>query len=94
MDIRYAARQERSKTKVNDFKLWAERRLTPLPGKSELAKAFRYGLSRWPSFCLFLEDSRVAMENNAAVRALRPIRIGRKNSYDRLSMARTHKSIH
>jgi transposase len=78
-DIRYTARQERSKTKVDDFKVWAERQLTRLPGKSELAKAFRYGLSRWPSFCLFLEDGRVAMDNNAAERALRPIGIGRKN---------------
>ncbi|WP_245452179.1 IS66 family transposase, partial [Mesorhizobium waimense] len=42
-------------------------------GKGDLAKAFRYGLSRWSSFCLFLEDGRVAMDNNAAERALRPI---------------------
>lgn len=78
-DIRCAARQARAKPKVDDFKVWAERQLTRLPGKSELAKAFRYGLSRWPSFCLFLEDGRVAMDNNAAERALRPIGIGRKN---------------
>ncbi|RVO59727.1 transposase domain-containing protein, partial [Sinorhizobium meliloti] len=32
----------------------------------------------WHSFCLFLEDGRVAMDNNAAERALRPIGIGRK----------------
>lgn len=50
-----------------------------MPGKSQLAKAFRYGLSRWPSFCLFLDDGRVAMDNNAAERALRPIGIGWKN---------------
>ena len=37
------------------------------------------GLGRWPSFCLFLEDGRVAIDNNAAERALRPIGIGRKN---------------
>lgn len=78
-DIRCAARQARAKPKVDDFKVWAERQLTRLPGKSELAKAFRYGLSRWPSFCLFLEDGRVAIDNNAAERALRPIGIGRKN---------------
>ncbi len=59
---------------------WAQGQLTRIPGKSDLAKALRYGLSRWPSLCLFLEDRRVAMDNNAAERALRPIDIGRKNS--------------
>ena len=50
-----------------------------IPGKGDLAKAFRYGLSRWSAFCLFLEDGRVAIDNNSAERALRPIGIGRKN---------------
>lgn len=78
-DIRLAARQRHSKAKVEAFRVWIEAQLTRIPGKSDLAKAFRYGLSRWPSFCLFLEDGRVAMDNNAAERALRPIGIGRKN---------------
>ncbi|MFZ7094511.1 IS66 family transposase [Primorskyibacter sp. 2E233] len=78
-DTRLAARQKSSKPKVDAFKLWAEHQLTRIPGKSDLAKAFRYGLSRWPSFCLFLTDGRVAIDNNAAERAMRPIGIGRKN---------------
>jgi len=53
--------------------------LTRIPGKGDLAGAFRYGLSRWSSFCLFLEDSRVAIDNNAAELALRPIGVGRRN---------------
>ena len=78
-DVRLAARQKRSKAKVEALRIWAEAQLTRIPGKGDLAKAFHYGLSRWPSFCLFLEDGRVAMDNNAAERALRPIGIGRKN---------------
>ena len=50
-----------------------------IPGKSDLAKAFRYGLSRQEAFSLFLTDGRVAIDNNPAERALRPIGIGRKN---------------
>ena len=50
-----------------------------IPGKSDLAKAFRYCQSRQASFCLFLDDGRIAIDNNAAERALRPIGIGRKN---------------
>lgn len=77
--IRLAARQKHSKAKVEALRVWAEAQLTRIPGKGDLARAFRYGLSRWSSFCLFLEDGRVAMDNNAAERALRPIGIGRKN---------------
>ena len=78
-DVRRAVRQERSKPKVDAFRAWAEQQLTRIPGKGDLARAFRYGLSRWPAFCLFLGDGRVAIDNNPAERALRPIGIGRKN---------------
>ncbi len=78
-EIRLAARQTHSKRKVEAFRAWAEQQLTRIPGKGDLAKAFRYGLSRWSSFCLFLEDGRVGIDNNPAERALRPIGIGRKN---------------
>ena len=76
---RFAVRQARSKPKVEAFRKWAERQVTRIPGKSDLAKAFRYGLSRWPSFCLFLDDGRVAIDNNAAERGMRPIGVGRRN---------------
>lgn len=72
-EIRLAARQKQSKPKAEAFRLWAEAQLTRIPGKGDLAAAFRYGLSRWSSLCLFLEDGRVAIDNNAAERALRPI---------------------
>jgi hypothetical protein len=39
----------------------------------------RYALKRWDAFTLFLEDGRVAIDNNPAERAIRPVAIGRKN---------------
>jgi transposase len=78
-DLRLAARQKLSKPKVDAFFAWPEQQLLRIPGKGDLAKAFRYGLSRQTPFCLFLEDGRVAIDNNPAERALRPIGIGRKN---------------
>ena len=78
-DIRLAARQKHSAPKVTAFFAWAEQQLALIPGKGDLAKAFRYGLSRRASFSLFLENGRVAIDNNPAERALRPIGIGRKN---------------
>ncbi len=76
---RHAIRQDRSKPKVDAFKAWAETQLGRIPGKSDLAKAFRYALKRWLSFTLFLDDGRVAIDNNPAERAIKPVVIGRKN---------------
>jgi transposase len=78
-DIRLAARQKHSAPKVDAFFAWSETQLTRLPGKGDLARAFRYGLARRASFSLLLSDGRVAIDNNPAERALRPIGIGRKN---------------
>jgi transposase len=78
-DERHAVRQQQTKPKVEAFRAWAEAQLARIPGKSDLAKAFRYGLSRWSSFTLFLEDGRVAIDNNAAERGMRPIGVGRRN---------------
>ncbi len=78
-DERLAIRQQKAKPKVDAFHAWAEAQLARIPGKSDLAKAFRYGLSRWASFTLFLDDGRVAIDNNAAERGMRPIGVGRRN---------------
>ncbi len=78
-EVRHAARQQHSRPMVDAFKAWAEAQLLRIPGKSDLAKAIRYGLSRWLSFELFLDDGRVSIDNNPAERAMRPIGIGRKN---------------
>lgn len=76
---RHAVRQEHSRPRVEAFRIWAEEQLRHISGKSDLARAFRYALNRWSSFCLFLSDGRVAIDNNPAERAMRPIGIGRKN---------------
>ena len=39
----------------------------------------RYFLKRVEAFSLFLEDGRVAIDNNPAEQAIRPISMGRKN---------------
>jgi hypothetical protein len=78
-DVRHAARQKLSQPKVTAFFAWSEQQILRIPGKGVLAKAFRYGLSRQDAFSLFLSDGRVAIDNNPAERALRPIGIGRKN---------------
>jgi transposase len=78
-DVRRAVRQELSKPKFEALHTWAEKQLTRISTKGDLARAFRYGLGRWPAFSLFLDDGRVAIDNNAAERAVRPICLGKKN---------------
>lgn len=78
-EMRRQVRQNHSRPLVDAFRTWCETHLTRIPGKGDLADAMRYALNRWPAFTLFLEDGRVAIDNNAAERAIRPIVIGRKN---------------
>ncbi len=76
---RLAVRQEKSRPRVTVFHTWCDTQLARIPGKGELAKAIRYALNRWTAFTLFLEDGRVAIDNNPAERAIRPVCVGRKN---------------
>jgi len=76
---RVAVRQEHGRPRVEAFRAWCEDQLGRIPGKGDLAKAMRYALRRWPSFTLFLDDGRVAIDNNPAERAIRPVALGRRN---------------
>ncbi len=78
-DVRRAVRQELSKPKLEALHTWAQKQLTRISTKGDLAKAFCYALGRWHAFSLFLDDGRVAIGNNAAKRAVRPICLGKKN---------------
>lgn len=72
-------RQRHSLPEVDAFRAWCENQLSRIPGKGDLAKAMRYALNRWPAFTLFLDNDRVAIDNNPAERAIRPVAIGRRN---------------
>ena len=49
LDERLAVRQTKSKPLAAAFKAWLEQQLPKISGKSDLARAIRYGLSRWQS---------------------------------------------
>ena len=78
-DQRLQVRNDESRPRADALHEWMDNQLPCLPGKGDLAKAMRYALTRWPSFTLFLEDGRVAIDNNPAERAVKPVVIGRKN---------------
>ena len=62
-----------------DLRRWFEQTLGRISGKSGLAAAIRYALSRWDALTLVLRDGRACLDNNAAERAMRPMTLGRKN---------------
>jgi transposase len=78
-EARLAVRQAQSAPLFSDLRTWLEMTLSRISGKSELAGAIRYMLTRWNALTLVLHDGRACMDNNAAERAMRPIPLGRKN---------------
>ena len=76
---RRTVRQERSKPIVADLEAYMREQLQRLSPKTDLAKAIRYMLTRWPSFTRFLDDGRICLSNNAAERAVRCVAVGRRN---------------
>lgn len=78
-DERRRLRQQQTAPLIAALKVWLESTLPKISGKSELAKAIRYALSRWPALCCHLKDGRVEIDNNAAERSIRGIALGRKN---------------
>jgi transposase len=78
-EARHALRQEQAASLVEEFRAWMdEAALTVLP-KGPLGIAIRYAQNQWRALTRYLEDGRLAISNNAAERALRPIAVGRKN---------------
>lgn len=75
--LRYEQRLERSKPVLDEFKDWLDRQ-TVLP-KSALGKAIHYVLNHWQALTHYLLDGGLAIDNNAAERAIRPLAVGRKN---------------
>ena len=45
---------------------WLREKLSLISQKTKLAEAIRYALSRWAGLCLFLEDGRIEIDNNAS----------------------------
>ena len=77
---RVAARQETAAAIVADlFELW-EKALPRISGKSKLAEAIRYAISRRLTLERFLNDGRIEIDSNIVERAIRPQTITRKNS--------------
>ena len=76
---RLAVRQSEAVSRLAELKAFLETALNQISGKSTLARAIRYSLSRWDALTRYTTDGRLQICNNAAERAIRPLALGRKN---------------
>jgi transposase len=78
-DARLAGRTAQSAALFTALRQWLQKTQARISGKSDLAAAIRYTLSRWDALTLVLRDGRACIDNNAAERSMRPMALGRKN---------------
>ena len=76
---RVAIRQEKAKPVFDDLEAWLHAQLPKISGKSPLARAIRYALSRMPKTRPYLDNGFLELDNNTCERAVKPVALGRKN---------------
>ena len=76
---RTVLRMERSRPALDTLQRWLVRTLASEPPSSELAKAAGYLFNQWTALTRFLDDGRLALDNNLCERQIRDIALGRKN---------------
>jgi transposase len=75
----YQMRQSRAKPILDDFHQWLTKKSVQTPPKGLLGKAVSYALKQWDRLIGYIEDGRLAPDNNGAENAIRPFVVGRKN---------------
>ena len=78
-DERGRLRQAQARPILDDLEAWMQAQLRKISGKSELAKAIRYGLTRMKKLRPYLDHGFLEADNNSAERSMRCVALGRKN---------------
>ena len=76
---RVVIRQEKAMPIFDNLETWLHAQLPKISGKSPLAKAIRYALTRMPKTRHYLDNGFLELDNNTCERAVKPVAIGRKN---------------
>jgi hypothetical protein len=58
---------------------WFTTTLRRVSGRSDIAGAIRYALTRWKALTRYLDDGTLAIDNDPVERSIRPLVLGRKN---------------
>lgn len=78
-DKRRGKRHIEAKPIFENLEDYLQAQQAQISGKSVLARAIRYALSRMKHLTPYLENGHLELDNNTAERAMRPIALGRKN---------------
>ena len=78
-DERVRLRQARAGPLSEDLETWLTAQLRRISGKSPLAQAIRYALTRIKRLRPYLDHGFLEIDNNTAERSIRAIALGRKN---------------
>ena len=78
-DRRRAIREQRARVPFDELAAWLPDQLATISGKSPLAGAIRYAITRLKRLRPYLDDGRLELDNNTAERSMRAIALGRKN---------------
>jgi transposase len=78
-DERVRLRQAKAKPILDDLEHWLGAQLTRISGKTPLAQAIRYAITRIKRLRPYLDHGFLELDNNTAERGMRAIAIGRKN---------------
>lgn len=76
---RHAHRQRHALPILDALRTWLDDALPQVPPTSATGKALNYLHNEWDKLIRYLDDGRLAIDNNAAENAIRPFVVGRKN---------------
>ena len=76
---RAALREQTSVPILAALKVWLDRAAVHALPKSPLGEAVTYARKQWAALTVYVTDGGLAIDNNAAERAVKPFAIGRKN---------------
>jgi transposase len=72
-------RQEQARPVLQQFAAWLDAEAPRLLPKEPIRQAIEYARNQWAALNRYCDDGRLAIDNNAAERALRGIAVGRRN---------------
>lgn len=76
---RLTLRQQKSQSQLDALKAWLDREHVHVVPKTPSADAINYARNQWGALNVYITDGDLAIDNNAAERAIKPFAIGRKN---------------
>ena len=78
-DERHDHRQQHACPVLDELRTWLDTALPQVPPTSATGKALYYLHNEWDRLVRYLDDGRLAIDNNGAENAIRPFVVGRKN---------------